>query len=74
LTDDAGNTVEPVQDWDKEWDWEEDYRATFNLDVGAYTLTVDSGAMELEVSENEWGGLEIEFEDEVCSNEGEMTE
>ena len=75
LTDDAGNTVEPAQDWDKEWDWEDDYRATFNLDSGTYTLTVDSGTMELEVSENEWGGIEIEvFEDGVCSNEGEMTE
>ncbi|HIF15699.1 MAG TPA: hypothetical protein EYQ85_00375 [Candidatus Poseidoniales archaeon] len=71
LTDDAGNTVEPAQDWDKEWDWEEDYRATFNLDSGAYTLTVDSGKIKFEITEAgefDWNN------DEVCSNDAEMTE
>ncbi|MDP7328901.1 MAG: hypothetical protein QF612_03540, partial [Candidatus Thalassarchaeaceae archaeon] len=70
LTDEAGNTVQPVQDWDKEWDWDDNFKATYDLTSGNYRLTVDSGYMDLEVNVEEWS---IEWKsDSVCSNEEQL--
>jgi hypothetical protein len=70
LTDEAGNTVQPVQDWGKEWEWDDNFKATYDLTSGNYRLTVDSGFMDLEVNVDEWS---IEWEsDDVCSNEEQL--
>ena len=70
LTDEAGNTVQPVQDWDKEWEWDDNFKATYDLTSGNYRLTVDSGFMDLEVNVEEWS---IEWKSEsVCSHDGQL--
>ncbi|MCS5535705.1 MAG: hypothetical protein NZ802_07610, partial [Candidatus Poseidoniales archaeon] len=70
LTDEAGNTVQPVQDWDKEWEWDDNFKATYDLTSGNYRLTVDSGFMDLEVNVEEWS---IEWKSEyVCSHDEQL--
>ena len=78
LTDEAGNTIGATSDWNKE-EWEEDYHANFDLDPGTYTLTVDSGTIEFEITteihEDGYEEMRMDPEDAgICSNQEEETD